>query len=559
MYTNENNKSEIKKNNIVIYIIFIVILISICVVFFLNRPKKTNPTPQIVVSFELKGEDITLNYKEEYIEPGYTCFEGNNDLTDVVETLSNVNSNEPGEYSIIYKCRNRALLRKVTVLEPSSYDIIIHYDYNKDYTNQDIVVSYTVSGETFLEVILPDGTISKELTGNITVTSNGVYRIKAYNTRGEEFVQEINIENIDREKPTGSCIATLKNNNTQIDVTASDNVNITKYEYYDNNKLLNSNDKNSYTTSSKTSNSIIVKVYDYAGNNNSLTCTIVDKRYQEPIKPQATDKIVFQTETDTLKAYIISKDNYYITRIWAKDPYSQLNKAASPDYGKILYRPVELVKQAMNNNGLQNKAIIGFNASGFYLKDTYDAASVRKYSLYDKTAVGTIVINNGQVFRNAYDKAVKQWYIMGINKDNKMVIFEDNVASTTEEIAQKQKWAQTVINSGIRNTFSFAGPVIQNGQKLTSFSSSMPDSSNNTPKGLQLICQINENNFALFTAKNVARNTAINAFLSMGCQTATNLDGGGSTSLFYKAKNEDKFTTVVGGGRELPEAGYFTE
>ena len=139
-----------------------------------------------------------------------------------------------------------------------------------------------------------------------------------------------------------------------------------------------------------------------------------------------------------------------------------------------------------------------------------------------------------------------------------MVIFEDNVASSAE-VANKQKWAETVINSGVRNTFNFAGPVIKDGKKLSSFSTSMPDRANTRPKGLQLICQINENNFVLFTATNETRNTAINKFLSVGCKTATNLDCGGSVALFYKSKNSTTFTKVVGGGRALPAAGYFNE
>ena len=36
---------------------------------------------------------------------------------------SNINSNKPGEYSIIYKCRNKALLRKIIVLFFSFYCI----------------------------------------------------------------------------------------------------------------------------------------------------------------------------------------------------------------------------------------------------------------------------------------------------------------------------------------------------------------------------------------------------------------------------------------------------
>ena len=409
--------------------------------------------------------------------------------------------------------------------------------------------------------MLPNETKSTDLTGTIKVSQNGVYIIKAYNVRNEEFTKEISINNIDKEKPIGTCKAVLKTKNTIITVEAKDNNKINKYEYYEKNKVLTTSDKNSFTTKSSTSKNIKVKLFDEAGNTNEITCSIKEEKYLDPIKPKSSENVIFKMETDTLKAYITKKSNYYITRIWVVDAYSQLNKAVSPSYGKELYGPIELVKMEMSNKKLQNKAILGFNASGFYLKDRFDANSVSRYPAYDKTAVGTIIINDGKLIRNTYNKAFKQWYIMGINKKNQMVIFEDNVASTTKAIEEKKAWSQTVINSGIRNTFTFAGPVILNGKKLTKFSKSMPNYTNDQLKGLQLICQINENNFVLFTAgiDKAKRETAINEFVSLGCQTATNLDGGGSVALFYKEKNSQTFKKIVYTGRSLPEAGYFTE
>jgi hypothetical protein len=47
--------------------------------------------------------------------------------------------------------------------------------------------------------------------------------------------------------------------------------------------------------------------------------------------------------------------------------------------------------------------------------------------------------------------------------------------------------------------------------------------------------------------------------LSMGCQTGTNFDGGGSIALLYKSHNSSKIETITGNGRALTEVGYFTE
>ena len=86
----------------------------------------------------------------------------------------------------------------------------------------------------------------------------------------------------------------------------------------------------------------------------------------------------------------------------------------------------------------------------------------------------------------------------------------------------------------------------------------MPGGSNDA-KGLQIICQINENNFLLFTSKSETRNKALDELSKLGCQTAMNLDGGGSVAILYKDKNSSEIIRAIGGNRDLPEVGYFTE
>ena len=512
-------------------------------------------------TFTLIGGDITLAYKQPYKEPGYIYIDKNkNDLTSQVVVTNNVNSDIPGKYHVYYKYGELSLTRKVVVSEPSSYNVTIDYEIkNKQITKDNVTINYSIYGDTFTKLVLPNGETSYELDGSFVVENNGTYKITAYNDQDMTFEQKIVIDNIDKEDPVGTCKATLNLKNTNITVDATDNYQIDQYEYLDNNNLIDTLEQNEYTTKGKTTEKISVKVYDEVGNNTMITCSIIDNRYYEPIKPPSGENVIFKEETETLKAYISKINNYYLTRIWVRDGYSQLNKAVSPQYGEQLYLPIKLLDAELSNKKLQNKLIIGFNASGFYLKNTFDAYSVSKYPPYNRTSVGTIVINNGKVVRNAYDKAVKQWYLTGINKENKMVVFEDNVANGTDAINKKKAWSQTVINSGIRNTLSFAGPVILNGIKLTSFSSSMPNSANNAYKGLQLICQIDENNYALFTASSERRNVAIDKFLEIGCTTAVNLDGGGSVTLYYKSKNSTGFTRILGGIRALPETAYFTE
>ncbi len=265
-----------------------------------------------------------------------------------------------------------------------------------------------------------------------------------------------------------------------------------------------------------------------------------------------TGEIVKQEETETLKVVIRKSGTYYTTQVWVKDPYNQLNKYDSPNYGRQTLHPGYLLKKAVEERGLSDKLVVGFNASGFYLKNVYDAASVNYYPAYDKTSVGTLVITDGKVVRNAYDKAYKTWYIAGVDKKGTLNIYTDS--KTTDANAKKQ-WSETVIGE-IRNTFTFASPLVENGQASTD-TTSMP-SPNGKPKR-QAICQIDGNNFLLITGSELSRQDLIDIMLSAKCQTGTNFDGGGSIALLWKSKNSTTIDTVVGNNRDLTEVGYFSE
>ena len=280
----------------------------------------------------------------------------------------------------------------------------------------------------------------------------------------------------------------------------------------------------------------------------------------EPIKPNASENVIKQEEKDTLKVYVTKSGNYYLTRVWMMDPYKQFNKEDASPYGKTLKRPSELLKNAISSNGLQSKLIVAMNASGFYLKDTYDASSVSRNPSFDRTSVGTIVITNGQVIRNAYEKGdLLTWFITGIDPNNQMLVFEDKKMKETS-VSEKKAWSESVIASGIRNTYTFAAPVILNGQRTNynSGNSRMPGGNDST-KGLQMMCQINANNFVFYTSNSGTRNQAISLFLNMGCQTAVNLDGGGSVALLFKPSSSSEIETLTGNRRSLPEVMYITE
>lgn len=516
-------------------------------------------------ALELKGDkEITINKNSSYQEPGYIAYDKlGNDISKQVVITGSVNPNVVGTYKITYKItsENQTLekTRTVKVVDnqviDDSLNLILSYDTKL--TNKEISVSIKVEGSTFDYLVYPNKVVTTNSTSTYIIKENGTYTFLAYNKSGRKFKKEITITSIDLVKPTGSCTATINNSSTNI-VVSNLNKQIDTFTYYDNTKVITTTTTKSYNYNLKTSNNVFVNLKDLAGNTNLISCKIIDNSFYSAITPINGENVILERSTSTLKVYVSKYSNYYLTRVWVRNPYSQLNKFDSFEYGTNLYRPSVLLKGASDTYNLKNQFLLGFNASGFYLKDKYDAESVNKYSKYNKTSVGTLVITNGKVIRNYYDKSFKTWYIMGIDKNNQMRLFTDSKATTSSEINEKKVFSNTVINSGIRNTFTFAAPLILNGVR-TNIRTSMPDPNNNTLKGIQTICQVNDNNFVLITSTSMKRNDAIEKMLSLNCKTATNLDGGGSVALLYKDIGSNEVKVILGNNRSLTEVAYFSE
>lgn len=516
-------------------------------------------------SLELKGDkEIEITKNSSYQEPGYIAYDkSGNDISKQVVITGSVNPNVVGTYKITYKItsENQTLekTRTVKVVDnqviDDSLNLILSYDTKL--TNKEISVSIKVEGNSFDYLVYPNKVVTTNSTSTYIIKENGTYTFLAYNKSGKEFKKEITITSIDLVKPTGSCTATINNSSTNI-VVSNLNKQIDTFTYYDNTKVITTTTTKSYNYNLKTSTNVFVNLKDLAGNTNLISCKIIDNSFYSAITPLTGENVILERSTSTLKVYVSKYSNYYLTRVWVRNPYSQLNKFDSFEYGTNLYRPSVLLKGASDTYNLKNQFLLGFNASGFYLKDKYDAESVNKYSKYNKTSVGTLVITNGKVIRNYYDKSFKTWYIMGIDKNNQMRLFTDSKATTSSEINEKKVFSNTVINSGIRNTFTFAAPLILNGVR-TNIRTSMPDPNNNTLKGIQTICQVNDNNFVLITSTSMKRNDAIEKMLSLNCKTATNLDGGGSVALLYKDIGSNEVKVILGNNRSLTEVAYFSE
>lgn len=515
------------------------------------------------VVYVLKGSE----YKEQGVS--VTSSDGSK-IEHEVKIENEVDTNTVGDYYINYKVTfgdvEQELMRKVVV-----YEMVYELKANTNESTSDkVILSFNTESEYYAYTIYNDKKTSLKKF-DVEVYSNMKITYKIYDVFGNYVTKEMDVKNINRVAMSATCTATVANDKTVYNVGS--NKTISKVDYYGAGIRVGSDKSPNYTYKGKLNpkSSISVVVYDNSNNTVKADCKIVDKTTSTSTTPSASPEpstspqtspstgsgsVVFSSNSNTMKVTITKNSTYYITRVWMSNPHQQINKFDSPSYGKSLVRPSKLLSNAVTTYGLTNKALVGFNASGFYLKDTYDSASVNKYPAFDKTSVGTIVITNGQVVRNAYTKAYKTWYIAGVDSSNTLRIFTDAKASGDSELAAKKTWADGVINSGIRNTFTFAGPLVIDG-KATSSTTSFPSSGSALNR--QAICQVDANNFVLITGTNLTRQNLIDIMLKLNCRTGTNLDGGGSIALLYKQAGSNEIKKVIGDSRSLTEVGYFSD
>lgn len=526
-------------------------------------------------SVMINGDAVVYVLKgAEYKEQGVSVKSSDGSKIEHEVKIDNkVDTEKEGSYYINYIVTfgdvEQELMRKVVV-----YTMNYELKPNTTTSTKDkVILSFNTDSEYYAYTIYNDKKTSLKKF-DVEVFSNMKMTYKIYDIFGNFVTEEIDVTNIERNSLTATCTATVANDKTVFNVGS--NRKISKVDLYGAGIRVGTTNSANYTYNGKLNpkSSISIEVFDTSNNSVKADCKIVDKTTTSSTpstspsaspspstSPQSSPNasggsVVFSSSSNTMKVTITKTGSYYVTRVWMSNPHQQINKFDSPNYGSSLVKPSTLLSKAVNTYGLTGKALVGFNASGFYLKDTYDSASVNKYPAFDKTSVGTVVITNGKVVRNAYTKAYKTWYIAGVDSSNTLRIFEDKAGTSDSELATKKTWADGVVNSGIRNTFTFAGPLVINGQ-ATSSSTSFPSASSALNR--QAICQIDANNFVLITGTKLTRQNLIDIMLGLKCKTGTNLDGGGSIALLYKEKNSNEIKKVIGDSRALTEVGYFSD
>lgn len=507
-------------------------------------------------SLRLKGSNPTYVLKnKQYIEPGVVAVDVNgNDQSSNVKISGSVNTLIPGSYKITYKLDQVEIVREVIV---SDMMAILNLDTDAEYVGDSVTLELDINGKDYNYTLLPSGERRDTDKINYKVTTNGIYTFIIYDRYNNQLKLQQEVDNIDKNIPTGTCVANLNEGKTKVTVTAKDEQSGISGYYYNNGANTTSKMAVSSYTFSNLYENVSVIVEDKVGNKATLLCTKTGDGSYAQILPSSGANIIASDNSDTLKVSIEKNNGYYLTRIWVRDPYGQTKKGVIANWGGNLEKPFDIIKREISNNNLQNKIVVAINASGFYLAGSWEPNSSSYNSKYNKTTEGPLVITNGNVIRNwYYDSAIdkaRNHALYAISPNGSLDAYPNfNKLSENERKTLFDK----IINSNYKNTWVFRPLIMQKGKVVDS---NILGTFLNGSAKRQVLCQINRNNFAILsTTSGYDINGLEKILTNLNCETAVNMDGGGSVALLYKSKN-GTLESITGGSRSIADTLYFTE
>ncbi len=242
---------------------------------------------------------IFIPLGEEYKEPDYYVIDSNyssEEMHDKVQVTGKVDTNTAGTYRIKYSLvsNQNIIISKERIVIVTSADFSLNYE-PKEYTNKSVKIYGYISNNYFDKIVLPNSKEEEKRNFSYEVTENGIYKFILKLKDGTTKEESIEIKNIDKNKPTGSCIATISNN-TIIKVNAKDENGISGYNYIIDDYKSGYFATETYTYE-KVSSIVSVEVQDKAGNTALIKCTIKkqqstsSKSSSSSSKPPQKDKM----------------------------------------------------------------------------------------------------------------------------------------------------------------------------------------------------------------------------------------------------------------------------
>ena len=235
---------------------------------------------------------------------------------------------------------------------------------------------------------------------------------------------------------------------------------------------------------------------------------------------------IYNSNTLKYKTIKYNDSERYYSLIWVKDANRQINSANN--YLKGGERQ-DLLNKEINNQNLKTKGIIAVNGS---------------FSISNRANI-PIIANKGSITINTKYNSEYSYGTLSIGSDNMLKYY---VASDTIILSD---WLMAI---GARNTWA-----------VTHFTTNF-QSEKASPERRTAICQVDNHNFVLYSGYSSSIGNYMKELHDIfGCKSVANLDGGGSSGMYYKTKGMSKVGVIYEYSREndisrvIGDMLYFTE
>lgn len=268
-------------------------------------------------------------------------------------------------------------------------------------------------------------------------------------------------------------------------------------------------------------------------------------------------KFVDEYNSETLKYWIekgtVNGKNIYASHIWVKNAYNQLRTGITNNFGtKFEESAIDILKNEISNNHLENKGIVSINSSGFVTTDISNWLYKGKNGIPEwlYTTVSPVIVYDGKVKRDFTNRVMQNpmYSVSGLMKNGYIHQYDFYDGN---DIEYNKKVAKQILNDGVEYTWGYVGLLVNEWKLSTTDIAG--------PTNRSAICQIDKNNFIFIAGGNFTLKSLGEYLVSTyKCRYAIGLDGGSSTSLSYK-KNTNSIKKTWASGRKIFDILYFKE
>ena len=229
-------------------------------------------------------ENIDIN--EKYVDKGANASDNiDGNITNNIQVINLVNNTIEGEYNVIYKIKNsrgykKEAIRKVIVGNGMDGGIISGLSTN-GLTNKNVKIIFNILSDNYSSCILPNKEVTQDKNFEYEVEENGLYEFIINDVFGKSIKRVVEVKNIDKENPNGTCVAYLAKDYTEIIVNTPEGKVISKYTYIIDG-VSTEQVSSVYKTNTVNPKEVSVKLKDSVGNENTIKCSQEEKKSNIP-------------------------------------------------------------------------------------------------------------------------------------------------------------------------------------------------------------------------------------------------------------------------------------